>query len=300
MKKLFAALAITASALIAGQAAAAAPVTLETAPTKFVEGGGIRFAYRTLGQDEGIPLVLLQHFTGTMDYWDPAVVNGLAKSRKVVVFDNAGVGGSSGTVPDSVGQMASDALTFIRTLGFKQVDLLGYSLGGMIAQDLASQHPELVRKVVLANTAHQGGGNNLMKVLNEAMSQKTYPDPRMVLFFTESQSSVAAGQAFLKRVGARQKNRDPESAKEVAGAQAKAIITFSTTEDSSNKLLNSISQPVLVVTGSNDTMLPSESSYAMFRILKNARLVMYPDSDHGAIFQYHEEFVTEVDNFLKR
>jgi pimeloyl-ACP methyl ester carboxylesterase len=300
MKTLITVLALLASVLVVESAVAATPATLETAPTKFVDAGGTHFAYRTIGTKTGVPLVLLQHFTGTIDYWDPAVVNGLAMEREVIVFDNTGVGASSGKVPDSVEQMSTDALAFIKALNLQRVDLLGYSLGGMIAQNLAAQRPDLVRKVILANTAHQGGGNDLMKVLNDAMSQKTYPDPRMVLFFTKSKSSVESGQAFLKRTSARQKDRDPEASPDVANAQAKALIVFSTTQDSSNKLLSAITQPVLIVTGSNDTMLPTDSSYAMFRILKNAQLVMYPDSNHGAIFQYHDQFVTEANNFLKR
>lgn len=299
MNKLIALLSLLAS-VFAVESAVAAPVTLETAPTKFIDAGGTHFAYRTIGTKKGVPLVLLQHFTGTIDYWDPAVVNGLSKEREVIVFDNAGVGASSGKVPDNIEQMSTDALAFIKALGFKKVDLLGYSLGGMIAQNLAAQNPELVRKVILANTVHQGGGNDLMKVLNDAMSQKTFSDPRMVLFFTESKNSIEAGQAFLKRTSARKKNRDPEVAPDVANAQSKALIRFSTTPDPSNKLLNAITQPVLIVTGSYDTMLPTKSSYEMFQILKNAKLVMYPDSDHGAIFQYHGQFVDEVNNFLKQ
>jgi pimeloyl-ACP methyl ester carboxylesterase len=300
MKTLITVLAFLASVLVVESAVAAIPATLETAPTKFVDAGGTHFAYRTIGAKTGVPLVLLQHFTGTIDYWDPAVVDGLAREREVIVFDNTGVGASSGKAPDSVEQMSTDALAFIKALDLQRVDLLGYSLGGMIAQNLAAQRPDLVRKVILANTAHQGGGNDLMKVLNDAMSQKTYPDPRMVLFFTKSKSSIEAGQAFLKRTSVRQKDRDPEASPDVANAQAKALIVFSTTQDSSNKLLSAITQPVLIVSGSNDTMLPTDSSYAMFRILKNAQLVMYPDSNHGAIFQYHDQFVTEANNFLKR
>jgi len=300
MKTLITVLAFLASVLVVESAVAAIPATLETAPTKFVDAGGTHFAYRTIGAKTGVPLVLLQHFTGTIDYWDPAVVDGLAREREVIVFDNTGVGASSGKAPDSVEQMSTDALAFIKALDLQRVDLLGYSLGGMIAQNLAAQRPDLVRKVILANTVHQGGGNDLMKVLNDAMSQKTYPDPRMVLFFTKSKSSIEAGQAFLKRTSVRQKDRDPEASPDVANAQAKALIVFSTTQDSSNKLLSAITQPVLIVSGSNDTMLPTDSSYAMFRILKNAQLVMYPDSNHGAIFQYHNQFVTEANNFLKR
>jgi pimeloyl-ACP methyl ester carboxylesterase len=299
MKKLLIFLSLMTSFLMT-EVATAAPVTLESAPTQFVDAGGTHFAYRILGPRSGVPLVLLQHFTGTIDYWDPAVINALAEKRPVIVFDNTGVGASSGKVPDNVDQMATDAVAFVTALKLDRADLLGYSLGGMVAQVIAAKHPELVRKVILASTAHQGGGNNLQKVLQEAFSQKTYPDPRMVLFFTKSDASIAAGQSFLKRAGARQSDRDPESRPEVAERQAKAIIVFSTTQDPANTLLLSITQPVLVVTGSNDTMLPTESSYAMSRILKNAQLVIYPDSNHGAIFQYHTQFVTEVNEFLDR
>lgn len=300
MKNFLLALILSATALAIQPSVAATTSTLETAPTKFVEASGIRFAYRSIGAGSGTPLIMLQHFTGTMDYWDPAVVNAVASKRQVIVFDNAGVGSSSGKVSDSVEQMTTDAVAFIHALGFKKVDLLGYSLGGMVAQDLAARYPNLVHKVVLANTVHRGGGNNLMKVLAEATSQKTYADPRMVLFFTNSKSSIDAGQAFLKRVSARQNDRDPATGPEVANAHAKAIVVWSTTQDDTNKTLNAITQPVLIATGSNDTMLPSQSSYEMFRILKNAKLIMYPDSNHGAIFQYHNEFASEVNGFLDR
>lgn len=306
MKKIIGMLALFAGSLAFQQTSTAAQTpaqlgsTLESAPTQFIEAASTRFAYRIVGAGEGTPLVLLQHFVGTMDYWDPAVVNGLASTRKVIVFDNKGVGASSGKVPDNVDQMSADALAFIRALNYQKVDLLGYSLGGMVAQSLAAQNPSLVGKVILANTVHQGGGNDLMNVLNKAMTQKQYPDPRMVLFFTESDRSINAGKAFLERASARKVDRAPENAPDVAGAQAKAIIVFSSTPDPDNKLLNAITQPVLVVTGSNDTMLPSKSSYAMYQILKNAQLVMYPDSNHGAIFQYADQFVAVVDAFLKR
>ncbi|MGY3230345.1 pimeloyl-ACP methyl ester carboxylesterase [Luteibacter sp. HA06] len=300
MKNLVTVLGLMASAFTAEAATTSVASTLENAPTQHVQAGGTRFAYRKIGHGKGVPLVLLQHFTGTMDYWDPAVVDGLAKDREVIVFDNTGVGGSSGTVPDNVEQMSADALAFVQAIGLKKVDLLGYSLGGMIAQELAAQHPELVRKVVLANTAHQGGGNHLMEVLGEAMSQKKYPDPRMVLFFTDSKASIAAGEAFLKRASARKADRDPEPSPDVGKAQGSAIIAFSTTNDPANKLLTAIAQPVLVVSGSDDKMLPTDSSIAMFKILKNAKLVLYPDSNHGAIFQYHDDFVAEVDRFLEQ
>jgi pimeloyl-ACP methyl ester carboxylesterase len=279
---------------------ASAQDKLETAPTKFIEASGIKFSYRTLGKSTGTPLILLQHFTGTMDYWDPAVVNGLAKERPVIVFNNTGVGSTNGKTPDNVAQMSTDALAFINALGYKKVDLLGFSLGGFIAQELAAEHPELVRKVILAGTSYQGGGDHLMQVLGEAFSQKDSPDPRLWLFFTQSTESQQAGREFIKRAATRTQNRDPESGKEIADAQAKALIVWTNTNDPEKKLLKSIAQPVLIVQGSNDTMLGTENSVTMFKTLKNAQLVLFPDSNHGSIFQYHDAFVKTANDFLNQ
>jgi pimeloyl-ACP methyl ester carboxylesterase len=271
---------------------------LETAPTQHIEANGVKFSYRMMGPKSGTPLVFLQHFTGTMDSWDPAVVNALAKTRPVVVFNNRGVGATNGAVADNIGQMTGDAYAFIQALGYKQVDLLGFSMGGFIAQELAAQHPELVRKVILAGTTHQGGGNNLMKVLGEAFSRANAPDPRDYLFFSQTDAGKKAGGEFLSRVYARTKDRDPESGKAIADAHGKALIVWTSTPDSEYKTLKSINQPVLVVTGSNDTMLNTEGSITLYKQLKNAQLVLYPDSNHGSIFQHHDSFVNTADNFL--
>lgn len=289
-------IATTFSVVESGSALAAEK--LETAPTKYIEANGVKFSYRTLGPKSGTPLIFLQHFTGNMDAWDPAVVNGLAKTRPVVVFNNRGVGATNGAVADSVEQMTTDAYAFIQALGYKQVDLLGFSMGGFVAQQLAAQYPELVHKVILAGTTHQGGGNNLMKVLGEAFSRANAPDPRDYLFFSQSVAGKQAGSEFLARVYARTKDRDTESGKEIADAHGKALIVFTSTPDPEYKTLKAISQPVLVVTGSNDTMLPTEGSITMYKQLKNAQLVLYPDSNHGSIFQYHDAFVNTADFFL--
>ncbi|WP_020183312.1 alpha/beta fold hydrolase [Methylotenera sp. 1P/1] len=289
-------IATTFSVVESGSALAAEK--LETAPTKYIEANGVKFSYRTLGPKSGTPLVLLQHFTGNMDAWDPAVVNALAKTRPVVVFNNRGVGATNGVVADSVAQMTTDAYAFIQALGHKQVDLLGFSMGGFVAQELAAQHPELVHKVILAGTTYQGGGNNLMKVLGEAFSRANAPDPRDYLFFSQTDAGKQAGSEFLARVYARTKDRDPESGKEIADAHGKALIVFTSTPDPEYKTLKAIHQPVLVVTGSNDTMLPTEGSIMMYKQLKNAQLVLYPDSNHGSIFQYHDAFVNSADFFL--
>lgn len=273
-------------------------MSLETSPTEFVDAAGKRFAYRKLGPSEGMPLVCLQHFSGTIDSWDPAVVNALADRRPVIVFDNAGVGKSTGAVPDNVAQMAVDAKSFLTALGFAEIDLLGYSLGGMVAQILAAENPKLIRKVLLVGTAPQGGEEHLMEVLKEAQSNKEAPDPRLPLFFTPSEASQNAGLAFLKRSRARTVERDPDSGGAVTTQQAKALIGWCATKDLDNKILRAIRQPVLIVSGSNDTMLPSTNALFMFNHLKDAQLILYSDSGHGALFQYAERFVGHAALFL--
>jgi pimeloyl-ACP methyl ester carboxylesterase len=272
--------------------------TLETAPTLYIEGSGIRFAYRRLGPATGTPLILLQHFSGNIDAWDPAVVNALATHRPVIAFDNAGVGRSTGQTPDNVAAMTRDAVAFINLLSFSEVDLLGFSLGGCVAQQIAAEHERLVRKLILVGTAPKGGEEHLLAVLQQAFSQTDAPDPRLPLFFTNSAASRSSGLAFLKRTKVRKDDRDTDNGSAVTDAQAKALITWCATPDPEHALLRAIHQPTLVVSGSHDTMLPADNAYVMFKALSNAQLVLYPDSGHGALFQYHETFVSHVRTFL--
>ena len=271
-----------------------------SAPTRFVEANGITYAYRRFGQASGVPLVFLQHFTGTMDSWDPTVVDGFAKARPVILFDNAGVSRSSGATPDNVPAMANDAVALITALGLKQVDLLGFSLGGFIAQIIAAEHPDLVRRVILAGTGPEGGEGirNLPEVLQQA--QKNGPgDLRHYLFFEQTATSQSAGRAFLERQARRTADRDPESSQQTIGAQATAIVAWGSDSDSRGiGRLQRIHQPVLVVNGSNDIMVPTINSYVMFQHLPSAKLTLYPDSGHGGLFQYAESFVDEGVRFL--
>ncbi|GAB4071998.1 alpha/beta hydrolase [Ancylobacter sonchi] len=272
-------------------------MSLETAKTEFLGIDDVRFAFRRLGPATGTPLVLLQHFTGTMDAWDPAVVNALAQTRPVVVFDNLGVGSSTGRTPDTVEQMAADAGTFIRGLGLARVDLLGFSLGGMLAQLLAVQQPDLIGKLIIAGAAPRGGEEHLMAVVEDAFAQGA-PDVRLPLFFTPSEMSQRAGRAFVARATARKQERDPESGDDVSEPQAKAIIGWCAREEEDEATLRSIRQPALIVHGSDDTMFPSINAYNMFKAIPNAELILYPDSGHGALFQYPERFVAHCRIFL--
>jgi pimeloyl-ACP methyl ester carboxylesterase len=272
--------------------------TLETAPTRDIEGRGIRFAYRRLGTSTGTPLVLLQHFSGNIDAWDPAVVNALAADRPVIAFDNAGVGRSTGQTPDNVATMARDAVDFIHLLGLPEVDLLGFSLGGCVAQQIAAEQGGLVRKLILVGTAPKGGEEHLLAVLHEAFSQADAPDPRLPLFFTKSSASQSAGLAFLKRTKVRKEDRDTDNGSAVTDPQAKALITWCATPDPEHVILRAIRQPTLVVSGSDDTMLPASNAHALFKALSDAQLIFYPDSGHGALFQHHATFVSHVRTFL--
>ncbi len=271
--------------------------TLETAPTLHVQAGGIRFAYRKLGAESGVPLVFLQHFTGTMDAWDPRVVNALAADRPVIVFNNAGVGTSTGNVPDTVEQMSADAESFMAALGLTEVDLLGFSLGGFLAQVIAAGSAVKVRKLVVAGSAPGGGEEHLLQVVQEAFS-KNARDVRLPLFFTPSKASQAAGSAFVDRAAARSQGRDPESGDAVSNPQAAAIIAWCANKDADHAALKAIRQPTLIVHGSDDTMFPAVNAYEMFKHMSSGTLIIYPDSGHGALFQHADTFVAHVQTFL--
>jgi pimeloyl-ACP methyl ester carboxylesterase len=273
-------------------------LTLETAPTQHVETGGVRFAYRRLGSSVGIPLVLMQHFTGHMDAWDPELVNALAQDRPVVVFNNAGVGTSTGVTPDTVAQMTEDAERFLQALGLAHVDLLGFSLGGFIAQDMAARDVVSVRKMVLVGTAPRGGEEHLLDVVAQAASHTEAPDIRLPLFFTGTAQSQAAGRAFLVRAAARIQQRDPESGDAVQTAQARAIVGWCAESDPGHASLKAIHQPALVVHGSDDTMFPSVNAFNLARAMKDATLIIYPDSGHGVLFQYPALFAGHAMQFL--
>ena len=276
--------------------------THQTAPTQYVEANGTRFAYRRFGNAGDVPLIFNMHFMGTMDHWDPAVTDGFAKQREVILFDNAGVSSSSGDVPGSFAEMGANAIAFIKALRLKQVDVLGFSIGGLVAQEIALQAPHLVRRLVLVGTGPRSGdsmdtgtpeGNQIFGANYE------HPDDLWLhVHFTPSVASQAAGRKFLKRYRLRNKDRDPEVTEKAALAQRAAIAKWGAKREHAWDYLKDIKQPTLVVNGSNDVIIYTINSYILEQNLPNAQLIIYPDSAHGSLYQYPELFVRHVSVFL--
>src|SRR5258708_7419501 len=274
----------------------------QTAPTQFVEANGIRFAYRRFGNAAGMPLVFNQHFTGTMDHWDPAVTDGFAKDREVILFNNAGVSSSSGEVPTRIEKMGANAVTFIKALGLTKVDVLGFSIGGFVAQEIALQAPDLVRRLVLVGTGPRGGeGMATLTPEAQEIFGATYDEPDHLwlrVHFTKSEKSQAAGREFLKRFRLRAENRDPEVNEKVAPAQIEAIGKWGAPQEKPFDYLKSIRQPALVVNGGKDVIVYSLNSFILHPHLPNAQLILYPDANHGSQYQYPKRFVQHVSLFL--
>jgi pimeloyl-ACP methyl ester carboxylesterase len=273
--------------------------TWKDTPTQTLNAGGVAFAYRQLGQDTSVPVIFLTHLAAVLDNWDPRVVDGIAATHRVITFDNRGVGATSGTTPTTIQEMASDAVSFIRALGLDQVDLFGFSMGGMIAQVIAQQEPQLVRKLILAGTG-PAGGEGIDKVtrityLDTARGLLTRQDPKQFLFFTRTPNGRRAGREFLARLQERTNDRDKAITVRAFRAQLKAIHRWGKQQPAD---LASIHQPVLAINGDSDKMVPTTNTVDLDRRLPNSQLVLYPDAGHGGVFQFHQDFVKRALAFL--
>ncbi|MGF6110349.1 alpha/beta fold hydrolase [Pseudomonas frederiksbergensis] len=260
---------------------------------------GIPFAFRDVGPTIGVPLVLFNHWGAVLDNFDPAIIDGLAQTRRVITTDYRGIGGSGGTAPITVGEMADDAIQLIRALGFKTVDVLGFSLGGFVAQDIALKAPELVRRLILTGTG-PAGGNGIDKVgtVSWPLMLKgllTLRDPKFYLFFTSTPNGRRAASQYLQRLKARKKNRDKSPTPGAFLRQLKAITAWG---KQSPQNLGRLRMPTLIVNGDNDIMVPSVNSSELAKRIPNAQLLIYEDAGHGGIFQHYADFVAKALAFL--
>ncbi len=263
---------------------------------------GIDYTYRDSGGGEGtVPLVLLQHFRGNLDNWDPALIDALAASRRVVTFDNAGVGGSTGTTPDTIEQMASDAIAFIAAMQFSEVDLLGFSIGSFIAQQIALVRPAIVSRLVLASSAPKGAAGMhgwAPDVIGAIGTPQTSPEAYLDVFFADSGSSRQAGAEALQRMHARTEDRDKATTWQTREAQYDAVCTWGIPDHGLLQRLAAIDMPVFVANGDSDPMILPRYTYLLAGLIPQAEVKNYPDSAHGFLFQHHAEFAADVGAFL--
>jgi pimeloyl-ACP methyl ester carboxylesterase len=271
------------------------------APARTVTAGGVTYAYRELGPKGGVPVIFFVHLAGTLDNWDPRIVDPIAQSRHVIAFDNRGVGASTGKVPDTVEAMADDAYTFIKALGYSKVDIFSFSLGGFVAQALVVKHPDLVRKLVLTGTGPKGGkdidkvaGTTYLDILRATLTRS---DPKEFLFFNRNATGKPAARAFVNRLEERTVDRDAKIKLKAFRTQLKAIKKWGRSAPDD---LSTITQPTLIANGDNDRMVPSVLSEDLHRRIQGSELIIYPDSGHGGIFQYHDKFAPVAVEFLGR
>lgn len=273
--------------------------TWKDVPTSSINVDGVRYVYRELGANSEVPVVFLHHFAAVLDDWDPRVIDGIAAQHRVIAFDNRGVGGTNSKVPADLEQMGADAIAFIRALGHEKVDLFGFSVGGAVAQMIALQAPDLVRRMVVAGTGPRGGGGiwKMPFIVGGAYAKAALArkDARHFLFFPRNAEGKKAANAYFDRLAERTTDRDKPISNQARIAQLRAITTggLHAPDD-----LSKITAPVFVANGDNDLMVASEHSEDLARRLPNSKITIYPNSGHGGVFQYHETFVPKVLKFL--
>lgn len=275
--------------------------TYATVPTQFIEANGIKFAYRSYGKTGDIPVVYFNHLTANLDNCDPRIMDAIAAQRQIISFDYRGVGATTGKQGESIADMAKDAIAFIHALGYRQVDIVAFSMGGFITQELLLVEPTLVRKAILAGTGPRGGQgvSDVVGLTYKDIFKGlfTFRDPKFYLFFTQNKVGKAAAKVFLDRLKERKENRDKKVKLSVLKAQLKAIETWGHEQPAD---LSVFKLPVFIANGDADRMVPTPNSYDMAKRFPNATLKIYPNSGHGGIFQYHQEFISQAIDFLTK
>ena len=263
---------------------------------------GIEYAYRDLGTD-AVPLVLLQHFRGNLDYWDPALVDALAAQRRVITFDNVGVGATTGSTPNTIAAMAHGAIDFLEAMGLQRVDLLGFSIGSFVAQEIALIRPDLLRRMVLASSAPQGAAGMhgwAPEVIGAVGEPETSPEGYVSVFFAPTKTSLEAGQQAAGRIfGGRTTDRDEPTTWQTRQAQYDAVCSWGIPNHSLLQRVAAIELPVFVANGDSDPMILPRYSHLLAGLLPDARVTIYPDSAHGFLFQHHRQFAADVHAFIE-
>ena len=276
-------------------------ITFQTVKTDTVNVNGTKFYFRKLGEAKGTPVIFLNHLGATLDNCDPRIMDGIAKQHQIIAFDNRGVGATEGKTPVTISEMAKDARAFIHALGYDNGDIIGFSMGAFIAQEILFQEPPLVRKVIMTGTGPAGGEGikNVTKItyLDMLRGYLTFRDPKFYLFFNQNKNGKKSAKEFLSRIKERTENRDKKIGLKSFGNQLKAIHTWGLQQPQD---LSVIKQPVLVANGDNDRMVPSSNTTDLAKRLSNSDLIIYKDAGHGGIFQYHDEFVKSALTFLSK
>lgn len=277
-------------------------MTFKNVKTDTINVNGTKFYYRKLGiLNEGIPVIFLNHLGATLDNCDPGIMNGISSKHQIIAFDNRGVGATEGKTPITIAEMAKDAISFIKALGYDKVDIVGFSMGAFVAQEILLQEPKLVRKVVMTGTGPAGGQGikNVSRITYWDMLRGylTFRDPKFYLFFNQNKNGKKAAKEFLARIKERTENRDEKMKIKSFSNQLKAIHDWGLQKPQD---LSVIKQPVLIANGDNDRMVPSSNTYDLAKRISNSELIVYKDAGHGGIFQNHEEFVKSALAFLAK
>jgi pimeloyl-ACP methyl ester carboxylesterase len=284
------------------------PVTLsssathQTAATRFARAADVDFAHRRFGRSSGVPLVMLQHFRGNLDNWDPALTDALAAEREVILVDYAGVGSSTGEPSNTIAAIARQIIAFADALELVEIDLLGFSIGGFVAQEIALVRPTLVRRLVLAATGPKGapGMHGWREDIADAARGESKPENLLYIMFAHTEASQAKGMEFLGRFMLRQEGRDAPAGDAARDAQYDAVVEWGIPDHAALQRLTGIESPTLVIQGDGDLMIPTKLSHLLAGLIPDARIRIYPDAAHGFMFQYPTEVAADVNAFLAR